>query len=105
MSRQLATIHCEVPLDKAPEDMRLGAPDMDALTRLSEQLEIRSLLKGIEPTAAPADDAAVAAPAADGPVAGKPAAEASNEPPAKRIDPVTRNYQTIVTAAAAAPHG
>ena len=37
---------------KAPEDMQLGAADMDALTRLSEQLEIRSLLKGIEPATA-----------------------------------------------------
>ena len=104
LSRQLATIHCEVPLDKKPEDMQLGTPDVAALTRLSEQLEIRSLLKGIEPRTVTTEGAAArevtatsegvstTAPAAE------PATAKSDAPPARLPDPVTRNYQTIVTA-------
>jgi DNA polymerase-1 len=89
LSRQLATIHCDVPLDERPENMRPGAPDVAALTRLAEQLEIRSLLKGIGTAAAtdadPASGAALPA-------------EPADPPPARLPDPVTRNYQTIVSA-------
>ncbi|MDQ1302836.1 MAG: polymerase [Pseudomonadota bacterium] len=81
LSRQLATIHCDVPLDEKPEDMRLGTPDIGVLTRLSEQLEIRSLLKGIGPAPATDADPATIAPA--------------DPPPVRLPDPVTRNYQTI----------
>ena len=94
LSRQLATIQCDVPLDIEPADMQLGSPDVSALTRLAEQLEIRSLLKGIEPEVATSEGTATAAPAAV-----EPATQTSNMPPAKLPDPVTRNYQTLVTAA------
>ena len=93
LSRQLATIHCDVPLAQKPEDMQPGAPDMAALTRLAEQLEIRSLPRGIEPAAGPGENAA-SPPAAD-----QPAADAAAEVPARRADPVARNYQTILGAA------
>ncbi len=93
LSRQLATIHCDVPLDEKPEDMQLGIPDGEALTRLSELLEIRSLLKGIEPKAEAGEGTASAAPAAE------PAAPTNTAPAARLPDPVTRNYQTIVTKA------
>jgi DNA polymerase-1 len=89
LSRQLATIHCDVPLDERPENMRPGAPDVAALTRLAEQLEIRSLLKGIGTAAAtdadPASGAALPA-------------EPADPPPDRLPDPVTRNYQTIFSA-------
>ena len=94
LSRQLATIHCDVPLDEKPEDMRPGDPDTEELTRLSELLEIRSLLKGIEPKADAGEGTAGAAPAA-----AEPATTKSDAPPARLPDPVTRNYQTIVTKA------
>ncbi len=92
LSRQLATIHCEVPLHMKPEDMQLGIPDTEALARLSELLEIRGLLKGIEPKADAGEGTASAAPAA-----AEPATTKSDAPPARLPDPVTRNYQTIVT--------
>jgi DNA polymerase-1 len=96
LSRQLATIHCDVPLDEKPEDMRLGAADVGTLARLSEELEIRSLLKGIGPAAPAGENAAATTPrAADQPAAGEAAAEANAATPATRIDPVARNYQTI----------
>jgi DNA polymerase-1 len=89
LSRQLATIHCDVPLAQKPEDMQPGAPDLEALTRLSAQLEIRSLRKGIEPAT---DQAAADKPAAEA------AAEAAAGVPARGADPVARNYQTISSA-------
>ncbi len=94
LSRQLATIHCAVPLDIEPADMQLGTPDVDVLTRLAEQLEIRSLLKGIEP-AASADEGATAA----APPPAEPTAQAADSSPAKCPDPLMRNYATLVTAA------
>ena len=103
LSRQLATIRCDVPLNEKPEDMQLGTPDADALTRLSEQLEIRSLLKGIEPRAvtpegtAARDVTAASTGASSAASAVEPAATKGDAPPAKLPDPVVRNYQTIVT--------
>ncbi|MCL4791889.1 MAG: DNA polymerase I [Gammaproteobacteria bacterium] len=91
LARQLATIHCDVALDVKPEDMQPGAPDLEALRELSERLEIRSLLKGIEPASASAGDVASEA----GPAAAAAVDEAT--PAARQPDPVTRNYQTIFT--------
>jgi DNA polymerase-1 len=93
LSRQLATIHCDVPLDEKPEDMRLGTPDIGVLTRLSEQLEIRSLLKGIGSAVATDTDPATIAPSA-----ADAAAPPADPPPVRLPDPVTRNYQTIFSA-------
>jgi DNA polymerase-1 len=99
LSRQLATIHCEVPLDEKPEDMQLGIPDADTLTQLAEQLEIRSLLKGIGPGVAASESTASAGTAAAAPAVTEPAAQTSEPPPSKLADPVTRNYQTLFTRA------
>ncbi|MEO8225045.1 MAG: 5'-3' exonuclease H3TH domain-containing protein, partial [Gammaproteobacteria bacterium] len=44
LSKQLATIHVGVPLKLKPEDLVPAAPDVAALKKLAEQLEIRSLL-------------------------------------------------------------
>jgi DNA polymerase-1 len=99
LSRQLATIRCDVPLDRKPEDMQLGTPDVDALTRLAGQLEIRSLLNGIAPNIVSAEGAATGEEAPTAGPATEPSAADSAAPPVKLPDPVTRNYQTIFTAA------
>ncbi|MBL8202259.1 MAG: DNA polymerase I [Chromatiales bacterium] len=102
LSRQLATIHVDVPLEMKPEDLVAGTPDVTALRQLAERLEIRSLLRvAEEATAGPADAeagaalAAAAAPGKDPPA--DPAAEAAATP-VRLPDPVTRHYETILTA-------
>src|SRR5690606_2737447 len=45
LSRQLATVHCEVPLELAPQGLVAGDPDPEALRELYRRLEIRSLLR------------------------------------------------------------
>ena len=59
LSHQLATIVCDVELDKTPEQLNLAAPDMDKLTGLYQQFEFKSWLGelgsgGAESAAAPA---------------------------------------------------
>ncbi|MDR2876523.1 MAG: DNA polymerase I [Chromatiales bacterium] len=53
LSQKLATIHCEVPLDCAPADLRRAPPDLARLSALYEHLEfhrLRDELKVIAPT-------------------------------------------------------
>jgi DNA polymerase-1 len=76
LSRQLATIHCHVKLPHGYAELAPGKPDVTALRRLHEKLEIRSLLR--------IADQAEGVP----PAAGK-------EQPA----PVSRDYATILTEA------
>ena len=45
LSRQLATIKCDVPLDAGPNDLSRHAPDNDALRDLYQRLEFKSWLK------------------------------------------------------------
>ena len=47
LSKQLATIHCEVPVPFVEEDMALKDPDKDALTELFTELEFRRLAQQI----------------------------------------------------------
>ena len=86
LSKQLATIHVNVPLKLKPGDLVPAPPDVAALKRLAELLEIRSLLKVAEETA--------------GVAAEVPAAAEDEEPapPTRLADPVTRYYETIFTA-------
>ncbi len=86
LSKQLATIHVNVPLKLKPGDLVPAPPDVAALKRLAERLEIRSLLKVAEETA--------------GVAAEVPAAAEDEEPapPTRLADPVTRHYETIFTA-------
>jgi len=48
LSRQLATIHCDVDLPLAPLDICLGTPDRDSLARLYRHLGFNSWLREIE---------------------------------------------------------
>ncbi len=99
LSRQLATIHVSVPLNLKPLDLVPGPPDVAALRKLAEVLEIRSLLKVVEETAATVAEAPSAA--TDQPV--QPTATTSEEaaaapaPPARLPDPVVRHYETILS--------
>jgi DNA polymerase I len=45
MSRELATIHCDLPIAFDPDDLRLDAPDTAALKRLFSELEFHSLVE------------------------------------------------------------
>ncbi|MFO1417789.1 MAG: DNA polymerase I [Methylotetracoccus sp.] len=59
LSRQLATIVCDLPLTVRIEDLRPGPTDVDALRPLLQELEFSSLLRQFDaPTAAPGEQAA-----------------------------------------------
>ncbi len=97
LSRQLATIHVEVPLKLKPDELVRSPPDVATLTRLAAELEIRSLLRVAEESTG--DDAAApdnvrAGPAE--PAAGGAPDETPAEP-ARLPDPVTRHYETILS--------
>ena len=47
LSKQLATIHCEVPVPFVEEDLLLGEPNKEALTELFTELEFRRLAQQI----------------------------------------------------------
>ncbi len=49
ISKQLATIDCNVPIELDVESMRAGNPDVDALRSLFTELEFTSLLKELLP--------------------------------------------------------
>lgn len=47
LSKQLVTIHCDVPVDLDAEKLRVNAPSADALRALYLELEFSSLLKDV----------------------------------------------------------
>jgi DNA polymerase-1 len=47
LSRSLATIHCDVPLEFRPEKMELQEPDKDALRELFAELEFRRMAQQV----------------------------------------------------------
>lgn len=54
LSRRLATINCDLKLDVAPELLVPQRPDLAALRALYQRLELRSLLKSLPQSGAPA---------------------------------------------------
>jgi DNA polymerase-1 len=56
LSRELATIRCDVDLDIGPEDLRRAEPDTAKLRELYTRLELRSLLKGLDTSPAAAGE-------------------------------------------------
>ena len=56
LSRKLATIKCDVPLDQAPDDLVPVSPDVNKLRELYRRLELNRLLKALsdEPATTPA---------------------------------------------------
>ncbi len=103
LSRQLATIHTNVPLELKPEDLRPGPVDVAALRELGERLEIRSLIRAADEAAGgpPGMAPAVETPASALDTAAEPASAAGTEPvatqPVRLPDPVARHYETILT--------
>ncbi len=93
LSRQLATIQCDVPLKESLDDLAPRAPDVAELKRLGERLEIRSLLRAAE-EAAGTDLAAT-----DNPAIGETATDTAKA----ATDAVARHYETLLTEAQLAP--
>ena len=60
LSRELATIRCDVELEQSGDDLRMRAPDSAALRALYKKLEFNTWLRQLDETA----DAALAAPKA-----------------------------------------
>jgi len=96
MSRKLATIDTAVRLDVVPEKLAAGTVDLARLRELYARLELRSLMKSLEPSAPPSAPApALTAPAAEAADAGGAASggAAPGAPPLDLAQP--RNYQKI----------
>jgi len=92
LSRKLATIDVNVPLNVQVDDLRAGEPDLSRLRDLYTRLELRVLLRSLELPANATD------PSADMPVAGMGAAVI----PVAGIAPVPapdrrRDYEKVVT--------
>ncbi|MDH4134541.1 MAG: DNA polymerase I, partial [Gammaproteobacteria bacterium] len=86
LSRQLATIKCDVPLDVRPADLTRVAPDTARLRELFHDLEFKTWLADLGGMNAPATKK-TGAPTAQAPLFDSPPTVSHN------------NYQTIFTAA------
>ena len=64
LSRELATIRCDVELGVAFDSLRLGEPDRDKLHTLFQRMELRSLARQFAPPAAVMETDLLGAPAA-----------------------------------------
>jgi DNA polymerase-1 len=53
LSKELVTIHCEVPIDFAPDAMRTQPPDLAACRALFTELEFTTLLRELGPAETP----------------------------------------------------
>ena len=73
LSKELVTIHTDLPVEFDPQALRLSAPDRDALRELYRELEFYSLLEelGAEPTTEPPEHPIAAAVEVDTPAAWK----------------------------------
>ena len=59
MSRELATIRCDIELDSQPAELKPAEPDLPRLRELYNRLELRRLMEGLpDATDAPATEAA-----------------------------------------------
>src|SRR5580700_11777776 len=56
LSKRLATIHCDVPIDWALESVAVNQPDVGALRELYKTLEFSSLLRDLAPVEKPTVD-------------------------------------------------
>ena len=65
LSRELARIRCDVELDVGPEQLRRHEPDVAKLRELYARLELRSLLKALDPAPLPSSPSAPSAPSAN----------------------------------------
>jgi DNA polymerase-1 len=56
LSKKLATIHCDVPIDWSLESVAVQTPDVSALRELYKTLEFSSLLRELAPVGKPASE-------------------------------------------------
>ncbi|MBU1190305.1 MAG: DNA polymerase I [Gammaproteobacteria bacterium] len=77
LSRELATIRCDVELEQSGDDLRMRAPDSSALRELYKKLEFNTWLRQLE-------DTATAAPA---------------EPESAASRAIEQDYETVFTQA------
>jgi DNA polymerase I len=91
LSRKLATIHTDLELPLAVEQLTRAAPDMPALRELYGRLELRALLRQLEG----GESGTAAAPAAPLALPAPPGAHAP--PPAPELP---RHYETVTTTEA-----
>lgn len=84
LSKQLATIHCEVSLDVGPGELRMREPDTEALRDLYTRCEFRSWLRQLGEPSIETTSTATSAPATRNETAAKPAS-------------IERNYETVFT--------
>jgi DNA polymerase-1 len=103
LSRQLATIRCDVELPFGPQDLKRGAPDVARLREVYGRLELRSLLRQLPAQAGSELFLTVGEPgaaAAGGATLRADAAPPSATPTRARGDTIPRRYETVVTDAA-----
>jgi DNA polymerase-1 len=87
LSRKLAIIRCDVPLETSIDALKPKAPDLERMRALYRRLELNSLLRQLgEGTAAPTP---VSVPAVEPPESPVPAPTAPASP--------ARNYETVLT--------
>lgn len=84
LSKQLATIHCEVPLDVGPGELRMREPEIEALRDLYTRCEFRSWLRQLGESSSDKTTTATSASAVHAESVAQPAT-------------VERNYETIFT--------
>jgi DNA polymerase-1 len=110
LSRQLATIDCAVSLPMAPQELVRGAPDTDKLREICTRLELRALLRQLQPSPQPspakAGEGVFTSPASAGEVA-RSAGEGSAKEPSPGLRPPSpapsagegteRNYDCVLT--------
>ena len=89
LSRELATIRCDVELGVAFDSLRLGEPDRDKLHTLFQRMELRSLARQFAPAAAAVETDLLGAPA----VVASKLAPTEHAPPA----PAPRHYELVLT--------
>ena len=87
LSRQLATIRIDVPLEQAPADLRLRERDVARLRELYRRYEFNAALKELDGAAAPAAGSPPDLPAAEMPVRREFGVRGIGEAPAVTADP------------------
>ena len=93
LSRKLATIDTDVALEQSPDQLLPAAADNAALRDIYTRLELRVLLKSLDPSDASAEAAPVAA------TQSTPEAAAANTPAAAGGASPSRNYEKITDQA------
>ncbi len=88
LSRELATIRCNVELEVGPEQLRRHEPDVAKLREIYTRLELRALLKSLDATSAPTS-----------PAPSSPSLPSPSSPPSPDAWAPGRNYELVLEQA------